>query len=214
MVNDSINLYIETFEAARETIKNPDNKLDNLTWDNVGLQTLKRNQHQLSLIKPDNITSTDWKKALQINIVQKLKREKKKAEAKMTEAENNASNELLQTFLQNGATVEQATSAVKVIQDGQRESVQQKYDHELKMKEKTLEGEMMMEDKKKEVAIIDSLSKVYDNRTKIAFSLGSPDCRKLIVDGVDVDDDGENGTNLLLLSLIIILALVSCCFCS
>ena len=202
MVKDTINLYIETFEAARETIKNPDNKLDNLTWDNVGLQTLKRNQHQLSLIKPDNITSTDWKKALQINIVQKLKREKKKAEAKMTEAENNATIEILKILLPDGnkATLEEKVNVLKVIQDGQR-------DHELKMKEKTLEGEMMIEDKKKEV-------KVYDNRTKRALSLGSPDCRELIFDGVDVDDDGENGTNLLLLSLIIILALVSCCFCS
>ena len=202
MVKDSIKPYVSSFTAAREAVGNPDDKLDNLTWDNVGLQTLKRNEQELSLIKPDNITLTDWNKALGYHIVRKLETERKEAEAKMAEAEKKATIEILKILLPDGnkATLEEKVNVLKVIQDGQR-------DHELKMKEKTLEGEMMIEDKKKEV-------KVYDNRTKIALSLGSPDCRKLIFDGVDVDDDGENGTNLLLLSLIIILALVSCCFCS
>jgi hypothetical protein len=95
MTKDCIKSFLPNFKAAREIIKNPDNNLDNLTWDNVCLTTIKRNKHQLSLFKPDNIELKEWNKALGNHIVAKLKKEKMaEANAKaMIEATQAAANE-------------------------------------------------------------------------------------------------------------------------
>ena len=71
MAKYSIMQHIPSFKAARETIKNPDT-----TLDNVGFQTLKRNQHQLSLIKPDNVRLPEWNSALKYHIVQSWTKKK------------------------------------------------------------------------------------------------------------------------------------------
>ena len=180
MVNDSINLYIETFEAARETIKNPDNKLDNLTWDNVGLQTLKRNEQELSLIKPDNITLTDWNKALGYHIVRKLETERKEAEAKMAEAEKKATIEILKILLPDGnkATLEEKVNVFKMLHKAKleddkskRDSRQQQFDHDIKMQKMEGDHDIKMKKMEGEMELILSQRKVNDDKTKIALSL-------------------------------------------
>ena len=180
MVKDSIKPYVSSFTAAREAVGNPDDKLDNLTWDNVGLQTLKRNEQELSLIKPDNITLTDWNKALGYHIVRKLETERKEAEAKMAEAEKKATIEILKILLPDGnkATLEEKVNVFKMLHKAKleddkskRDSRQQQFDHDIKMKKMEGDHDIKMKKMKMEMELILSQRKVNDDKTKIALSL-------------------------------------------
>ena len=113
MIKDWIKPFLPIFKTARNTIiNNPDNNLDNLTWNNICLTTIKQNKHQLSLFKPDNIELKKWNSTLQYHIVAKLKKDK------MAEAQAKAQTEATQAAANEQAKQEAENEQLKLLLGG------------------------------------------------------------------------------------------------